>query len=543
MNAEMPSKPEKSLEQRQVGAMAGVLLSRCSGVIRTIIINALLGVGVPLAAFNTAFRFPNSLRDLFADGALSAAFIKCLIDVKHEDTHVEKELISIVLGFFSCVTFALAILAAFFAPEFIRLMSSPAFIQSGGAALATTLFQLLIFYLPLTMLNAVMMAILGVSGDTFRAMNSSILLNVGMIGGILAGLLLKKFQIEPIWGLAWGAMVGALLQLIYQMQPLLKNKLLPWPNFSPRIWWHYAPLKQILILMTPRALGQGASTLALMVNTYFALKISTAAITYVATTMVIIQVPIGLFGVATGFAALPMLTDTLRAGEIKRFSQILVDSLNTSCWLAFFTTLGFSFLMLPLYVVVFQHGAITFTDSIQNCIAICAFGTGIFFSAGSKVLLNTLYAINATRLIVINSLVYLILSTLLSAWLTPHYGLLGLGLAFGLASAGNFWLNYGFIYVVFKKKYMLSPYEAGFPYFSLLYGVFSVSIIVICILGAYTTAHLWNILLWINNFTHAFIICMAAGLAFAGFFILMTYLFGPQPLKNMFKKKPFVIRK
>lgn len=528
---------EKSLGRRNAGAMGGVLLSRCSGVVRTVIINATLGAGTSLDAFNAAFRFPNSLRDLFADGALSAAFITALIDIKAKGAAAEKQLIGTVLGFFILITFTLAIIAAYFASDFIEMMSSPRFIQSGGMALATSLFQLLIFYLPLTMLNAIMMAILGVRGDTFRAMNGSIFLSVGMIAGVLCSSLLRQHGIAAIWGLAWGAMGGVILQLIYQSWPLVKDNILPWPNFNVKSWLGYWPLKQILYLMAPRAIGQGASTLALMVNTFFALQIGAGAMTYVATTMIIIQVPIGLFGVATGFAALPVLTETLKAGNLERFSQLLVESLDTSCWLAFFTTLGLAFLMLPVYIVIFQHGAIHFNDSIQNCIAISAFATGIFFGAGSKVLLNTLYAINATRLIVVNSLFYLLLSSLLSWFLTPIYGLTGLGLAFGLSSAGNFWLNYAFIKVIFTKKYGVSPYAAGHKHYTWLYLIASIIVILVGITGCQSLIKGWAYWSWISQFTHALIFTAISGGGFALLFLLITFKIGPKALANLIKKR------
>jgi putative peptidoglycan lipid II flippase len=536
MNSTVTSEQTKSLGRRHAGAIGGVLLSRCSGVARTIIVNAVLGAGTSLDAFNAAFRFPNSLRDLFADGALSAAFIKGLVDIKAEGPVAEKHLIGVVLGFFSLVTIILSAVAAFYAPEFIRLMSNQRFIASGGMELATQMFQVLIFYLPLTMLNAVMMAILGVRGDTFRAMNSSIFLSVGMVAGVLCSPLLKHYQITPVWGLTWGAMVGVFMQLIYQAWPLLRDKTLPWPNFNPVAWWGYWPLKQILILMAPRAIGQGASTLALMVNTFFALQISAGAMTYVATTMIIIQVPIGLFGVATGFAALPVLTETLQRGDIKRFSQLLVESLDTSCWLAFFTTIGLAFLMLPLYIVIFQHGAIHFKDSILNCIAISAFATGIFFGAGSKVLLNTLYAINATRLIIVNSIVYLILSTLFSYLLTPHYGLLGLGLAFGLSSAGNFWMNYGFIKFIFTKQHKMSPYAAGNRFYTLLYFMSTLAVIALGIGGSYMIGKFWANWPWINNFLHALFFALGSGVIFASVFLLLTLWFGPTALAKLVKR-------
>jgi putative peptidoglycan lipid II flippase len=212
-----------SIVKRSFAAMSGVFISRFSGVIRTIIVNAVFGANVLLDSFNLAFRFPNSLRDLFADGALSAAFMKTLVDEKAKGVAHEKTLISIACGFFLFITLLLSLFAVLYARPFVALISDAQFAASGGLDLATHLFQLLIFYLPLTMLNAIVMAILGVHNMNFRAMNGSLFLSVGMIIGAIGLAPLCKFvSLSPIYGLTVGALLGAVMQLIYQILPLLK---------------------------------------------------------------------------------------------------------------------------------------------------------------------------------------------------------------------------------------------------------------------------------------------------------------------------------
>lgn len=529
----------RDLSRRNFAAMAGVLLSRTSGLVRTVVVNAMLGANTALDAFNTAFRFPNSLRDLFADGALSSAFMRVLVDAYAKGVSAERELVGIVTGFFIIITGGLAALAAFFAPEFIHLMGNPRFEASGGAHLASQLFQVLIFYLPLTMLNAVMMAVLGVRGNTFRAMNGSIFLSVGIILGALTGPLFSHYHMNAVWGITWGALLGAFLQLIYQSSPLIRLGLIPFPNFNPQAWLSYKPLREILWLMAPRTIAQGATTLALMVNTFFALQISTGAMTYVATTIIIVQVPIGLFGVATGFAALPVLTEALQLGNIRRFSQLLTESLDTTTWLSLFTTVGFALLILPFYTVLFQHGAITPHDTLLNSLTVCAYATGIFFGAGSKVLLNTLYALSAVRFIMINSFAYLLLNTFLSALLTPAYGLVGLGVAFGLASAGNFWLNYFFVGRVFRKKYGHTPYRVDSRTYTPLYWLASFASVIIGLAGCWLVQHVWASSTWIFNFWHSMAVFLAGSVVLSILFIILVFLFAPAPLQRLAHKLKF----
>lgn len=540
---EAPIKTERaiqhSLAKRNAGAMAGVLLSRLLGVARTVIINAYFGANTALDAFNTAFRFPTSLRDLFADGALSAAFTKGLVDIRPCGIDKEKELIAIVTGFFITVTTALAILAAFYAGPFLQYMSDPRFQASGGLALASNLFQVLAFYLPLTMLNAIVMAILGVEGLTFRAMNGSLFVSIGMVG---ATLIVGPFIDNPIYALTWGALIGALLQLIYQIIPVYKIGLLSFPIFNPFSWLRFKPLHDILKMMAPRALGQGASILALMVNTYFALKIGSGVMTFVATTIIIIQVPIGLFGVATGFASLPVLTNAISKKDYKRFSELLTQSLDNSLWLAAFTTLGFALLIVPLYILVFQHGKITFIDTLQNALCICAYASGIIFGAGSKILLNTLYALNATKQIVLNSVAYLIVNAGLSTLLVPPLGILGLGLAFGIASAFNYWLNYFLIYNAYRKlDSSQSPYQSGGNFYWLKNLIYTCFAFTASLFGVYVTTEGWNKFMELTNIPlttlNAGIILGSGGLIYLISFIGLTYWMGPEHLRKFLKMR------
>lgn len=523
---------KKRLAHNSLWAVAGTLLSRVSGVVRTLVVNATFGATTTLDAFNAAFRFPNGLRDLFADGALSAAFVKVLVDLSADGDNALRELIAITSGFFLFVTVLLAVIAAIFAKPFITLVGGHAFVARGGLDLATLLFQILIFYLPLTMLNAIVMGVLGLNGDLFRAMNGSIFLSVGMIGGaLLLAPLFHYLHFIPILGLAIGAMLGVTLQFFYQAYPLKKWKLLVLPNFNLRTWFHYKPLKTILVLMAPRALGQGALVIALMINTFFAIQIGQGALTYVATTVTIIQVPIGLFGVSTGFAALPLLSAAFNDNHRERFNYLLNQSLMTANWLALCTLIGFSILIVPLYFIFFQHGKITFHDTIQNSIAICAYGIGIFFAASGKILLNVLYAINATRQIIYNSLAYLIVNVALSATLAPRFGLIGLGISFATATAVDCWLNYIVVHLKLKKQFAVSNFSpANLINFALL----GLCAYLIGIGGVLLCQHFWQH--FALTLTSAICIVAIAGSVLLLGFIELCLCFGPEQLQNLVRK-------
>lgn len=532
------TKPKsEELTKSSFAAMGGVLLSRVSGVVRTIIVNGTFGAATTLDAFNAAFRLPNSLRDLFADGALSAAFMTALVAEKQKGVAQERALIAMVLGFFSVVTILLAFLGVIFSQQIVDLITSEHFKLTGGLPLAVLLFKLLVFYLPLTMINAVFMAILGVHGQSFRAMNGSIFLSIGMIGGALIfAPLCVNCGAYSVIGLAAGALLGAVLQMIYQMLPVYHLQLLPKPSFNIQHWWQSDALKKILKQMTPRALGQGAMVLALSINTYFATQIGTGFLTYIVTAVTVIQVPIGLFGVATGFAALPALTLALNKKDTGLFSKLLIEGMRTSFWLATLTTIGFALLIVPFYVVLFQHGKITYVDTINNSVAICVYATGIILASGNKVLVNTLYALNATRQIVYNAVIYLAVNSLLNILLVPKFGLIGIGTSFGIATSLDFWLNYFCIKYYFQKNgYAESPYHEGGEFLTMKILLLNLFGFGICFIGVYFIYNFWAS--FQVNFKWALLILAVGGSLLAITYFLIILLYGPKHLKNILKRK------
>jgi putative peptidoglycan lipid II flippase len=533
------SNESKQLAKKSFAAIGGVLLSRVSGVIRTIIVNSYFGAGLAMDAFNVAFRLPNGLRDLFADGALSAAFITVLVDAREKGIEEEKKLISIIIGFFITVTLLISVLCAVFSYEFMYLISHDEFTNNGSLNLASNLFKILAFYLPITMLNSVAMASLGVLGKNFRATNGSLFLSVGMISGALIfAPFFHHINIESIYGLALGAMLGAVLQLLYQFIPLVQMGLIKYPNFNINEWINFKPLKKVLYLMAPRALGQGALTIALLINTSFALQIGKGVLTYIVTAVTIIQVPIGLFGVATGFAALPVLSKTIHENNLEKFSKLFVDSLETAIFLALLTTAAFALFIVPFYHILFEHGKITYSDTIQNSIAVCIYSIGIMFSSGSKVLLNGFYTLNKTRQMVYNAIFYLCISAYLSSTLAPKIGLIGLGLSYGASTCVDFFMNYFFFKKLYQQKNAnQSPYIAGGKFFTYKIIFYSLLSFLFSISGVEFINIFWkNLYFYIGsnlNYINSIIFLTIGGFFYLICCIIFIIFFGPKQIKNM----------
>jgi len=447
------SQERQTLARRTALASLGVLLSRFSGIFRSQVVNAVFGASTRLDAFNVALRFPSVLRDLFAEGALSAAFTTEVVEAGQKGQTELRELVSVVCGFFLCITLFISLVGFYFAEGIIHSVTSSEFHQRGGFELAVSCFRILVFYLPIAMISAVAMSLLGSRGQTFRATIASAFFNVGtIVGALLGGTFATVWGWDPILGLASGTLAGGFFQFVYQATPLVREGVFPFPNFSPWDWARCAPLKSMLLMMAPRAVSQGALSLALFVNTHFATAAGEGAITYITNAQVIILVPVGLFGVAAGFASLPVLTKAAQEGNADRVGVLMADSLQSALWLSWLSLLAFSLMGVPFCVALLEHGRVTAQDSVQNAIAVSAYSIGMLFNSGSKVLMQGFYALNDVRRSMFNAFIYLGLNASLSAYLAPRYGIIGLGLSNGLSAAADFSLNWFFLRRVARNR-------------------------------------------------------------------------------------------
>jgi putative peptidoglycan lipid II flippase len=519
----------------------GVLLSRFSGIFRSQVVNAVYGASTRLDAFNVALRFPSVLRDLFAEGALSAAFTKEVVAAERQGNEELRRLVSVVCGFFLCVTGFISLLGWYYARPIVGSVSSDSFRQRGGFELAVGCFQILVFYLPIAMISALAMSLLGVRGQTFRALIASAFFNVGTIAGAaVGGLFATAWSFEPIKGLAYGTLAGGFFQFLYQVTPLVRAGLFPCPNLSPRAWILYPPLRSMLMMMAPRALSQGALSLALFVNTHFATAAGEGAITFITNAQVIILVPVGLFGVAAGFASLPVLSQAVQERNAEKMSVLMADSLQNAFWMSWLSLFAFALMGVPFCVVLLEHGRVTPLDSVQNAVAVSAYSIGMLFNSGSKILMQGFYALNDVRRSVINALIYLLINATLSALLAPRFGILGLGLSNSLSAAADFTLNWIFLRRVAARSDLhlqaLHGHQGQKLRFQIL--LLAISAFVVGLSGVFAARSWWMPDSWFWHVLNVHRLPTAAfWLAILGVLwgltaVLLIYFFGPDILKT-----------
>ncbi len=541
----MGSSESKELSRATSGAMLGIILSRLSGIVRQQVVLAVFGAGAVMDAFVIPFRYANMLRDLLAEGALSSAFTKVLVDARSQGIDAERRLISIVFAFFGGITLLLSLFGVIWAPELMTFTTDRSFHEASGIDLAAGLFRVLIFYMPLTMLSAATMAILSTRRKTFNATMASSFFNVGMILGALAlSPLFSRIGIDPLYGLAVGVVAGGIMQFLYQAVPVAKLGLLCIPKMAFRDIWTFRPLIEVMYLMGPRAMAQGAVIINLFINTLLATQ-QVGTSTYISSAQLIILVPIGLFGVATGFSSLPMLTEALAAGDRPRFVGLLRQGLHSAQWLSFLSVLAFAICSLPFCIVLFEHGRFTRFDSIEIAAAICAYAAGIVFTTGSKVLQQGFFAMGDTRRIVVNSTLYMIINGSLSYLFSRiDPGPVSFGIAASTAAACDFGLNLFFLERMSRKRGFSMVAEMNRSDYST--GAMSRIGLATCLAAALGVFWAWStprvaaILGHNIGFLSAIAWLSVEGIVLGAVAYGLTHAWGPASMKRLMRRNPIV---
>lgn len=430
-----------SLTARSLSGALGVLLSRLSGILRSMVLSASFGAGLVLDAFFIALRLPSSLRDLLADGALSSATTTVLTRLKDDEKQLALVFAQIVWTF-SLVTIAVAGAGALWSAEIVRALADADFPQDGVAGAARAL-QWMAFYLPLAMFSAVCMSALSLKGRLFGATAASGFFNVGIIGGALglAPLAARWGHPEAV-GIAVGTLLGGIAQCAFMARPVMRLGFLQRSSLLQAVttdpFWKSAAVGEVLRLIVPRTVGQGALIIGMVATTHFATAAGPGAVTLLTNTLILILVPVGLFGVAGGYAALPLLAEARGRGDMASFWSHLHEGLTLVTVLAAVSVSGLTLLSVPALQLLFEHGHFTRPDVVRNAETLCAFSLSIWFTTQNRLVTQALYALDRTRQVAVNAVVYVIALTALLFGLTPGLGLVGMGLA-AVCAAGVEW--------------------------------------------------------------------------------------------------------
>lgn len=379
-----------------------MLASRLSGLVREIFMARMFGAGQAYDAFLLGFRIPNLTRDLFAEGALSSAFVPTFT---HYLTTKSREqaavLVNLVATAVILVVGGLCVLGVVFSPALVWL-TAPGFQQVPGKfELAVEMTRIMFPFLLLVALAAQAMGVLNACNQFAVPAMSSTFFNLGSIGfgaalGFWAG---PRLGITPIVGMAYGVVFGGALQLVWQVPSLRRS------GFRFRLQWDWSHegLRQILRLMGPAVLGSAAVQINIVVSTYFASGISdpvtgqNGPVSWLAYAFRFMQLPLGLFGVAIASATLPAISRSASSGNIDEFRQTLARSLGMVFLLTLPSSVGLIVLGKLMVAAIYQGGHFLAYDTQQTALALSCFAIGLSGYSALKVLTPAFYALNDAR--------------------------------------------------------------------------------------------------------------------------------------------------
>ncbi|MBM9602930.1 murein biosynthesis integral membrane protein MurJ [Desulfopila inferna] len=445
-----------------------VMLSRILGLIREQVFAGFFGAGTANDAFVVAFRVPNLLRDLFGEGALSAAFVTVFSDYDQNKTRKQTwQLASIVLIFFGCALSIITLAAILYSDVIVGLLAPDFGLIAGKEELTILLTRIMMPFLVLISLSAVVMGILNTKNKFFIPALASSFFNLGSIlGGVSLAVILPKWGVPAIVGMAIGTLIGGLLQLAVQIPALMKCGF----RFYPHLNFRDPGLIRILKLMIPAVIGLSATQINIFINTNFAASCPEGSVSWLQYAFRLVQLPIGIFGVAIGIAAMPLLARYSANKNLDGLRETFVSSQIMVLCLTIPAAAGLFFLSEPVIRLVFERGAFTAYDTIATAQALSLYSIGLFAYSSNKVLVPVFYALGKTRYPVIASFIT-ICTNILFITLTIEYFQ---HRAIALSVSITMFINFIFLGAILYRE--LQGYSIRYVGFAILKILFATSI-------------------------------------------------------------------
>ncbi len=418
-----------------------VLCSRVLGLAREQIFAALFGGGRVMDAFTIAFRIPNLLRDLFAEGALSTAFVTVFsrTGVLEDDASAWR-LANKVATLAAVTLSAITVLGILTAPWLVGLLA-PGF-DPQKAALTVTLTRVMYPFILLVSLAALVMGMLNARNVFGVPAMASSFFNLGsIIAGVLIGLWLDPhFGERAILGLAIGTLIGGALQLLVQL-PTLHAQGYAW---RADFHWRDPGVRAILRLMGPSVIAASTTQVNVLVNSVFASKLGDGPTFWLTVAFRLMQLPLGIFGVALGTVALPLLARMAASGNTAGFRSELARGMRLAFLMTIPASVGLMVLAEPIISVLYQHGRFGAHETAESAGALRFYAIGLCGYAALKVLVNAFYAIDRRKTPMVVSFVAVGVNLVLSWIFTVRLGWGHRGLAFSTAcvATSNFLILY-----------------------------------------------------------------------------------------------------
>jgi len=435
----------KSTSLGRSGSIVAVMtmLSRILGFVRDQVLAIVFGAGATTDVFLVAFKIPNFLRRLFAEGAFAQAFVPVFTEYRETgDREALKQLAAHVAGTLTVVLLIITTLGVMFAP-FIVMLFAPGFTDNQAQFdLATHMLRLTFPYLLAVSLVAYAGAIMNTFGQFAVPSFTPVLLNICMI---TAALVFSPFFEEPIVALAWGVLIAGLVQLAFQLPFLQRLGLLP----RPRWGWAHRGVQRILKLMAPAILGSSVAQINLLLDTIIATFLVSGSLSWLYYSDRLMEFPLGLIGVTLGTIILPRLSREYANASEQGYRDTITWALRVSILVGLPASVGLMTLAGPMISTLFEYGAFTEQDTYLSSFSLVAYSVGIPAFILVKIFAPAFFARQNTKTPVkigiyalLTNMVYNLMLVLPMVWfdfIAPHTGL---ALATSLSAIQQAWMLY-----------------------------------------------------------------------------------------------------
>ncbi len=454
-----PTAQESVVRSAGIVSLA-VFMSRITGLLREIVMARLFGAGLIQDAFNLGFRIPNLTRDLFAEGALSSAFVPTFTEYLSTRSNKEAErLANLVATALIVVVGTVCAAGMIFAPLLVSTLAPGYAAVPGKFELAVSMTRIMFPFLLLVALAAQAMGILNSSNRFGVPAMASTFFNIGSVGfGVAIGVWLAPhlngphIHISRIDGMAIGVVLGGALQLCWQLPSLYKLGY----RFQATFDWGNSGLQRILRMMGPAILGNAAVLINVAVSTNLASAIADPVrgydgpVSWLGYAFRFMQLPLGLFGVAIGSATLPSISRSAAAGNMDEFRRTFSRSLGMVFLLTLPSSIGLVVLGRSIIGAIYQGGKFQVYDTQQTATALSCYAIGLVGYAALKVLNPAFYALGDARTPMVVSIISIVVNYATAATLIR---VAGFGHA-GLALATSVVALFGFVvlFVILRKR-------------------------------------------------------------------------------------------
>jgi putative peptidoglycan lipid II flippase len=436
-NVKIPTKSPPGLLRSSALVGSMTMTSRVLGLLRDVVIAAFVGASANADAFFVAFKIPNFLRRLFAEGAFSQAFIPVLADYKNEGSKAAVgalvDRVAGVLGGSLLFITGISIIAA----PIITMIFAPGFIsQPEKFAMTSEMIRITFPYLLLISMTGFCGAILNSYGRFAVPAFTPVFLNLSLI---FAALVAAPWFEEPVFALAWGVLIAGVIQLLFQLPSLYRLELVPRPRWDTKD----KGVRRILKLMVPALFGVSVGQINLLLDTVLASFLPTGSVSWLYYSDRLAELPLGIFGIAIATVILPNLSAHRAAARETHFSGTLDWALRWVLLIGVPSALALMLLAKPILITLFQYGELSAGDVNMSSLSLQAYSVGLIAFMLVKILAPGFYArkdtVTPVKIGIIAMVANMILNLLLALPLMYlwNIGHVGLALATSLAAILN----------------------------------------------------------------------------------------------------------